>query len=108
MFKQIILAAAALVLALSAASSLPVLAAEKNVQVMLRQLEKKGATVVPMTKMPQAFTAKPKFERYSCDSVACWCSGSSDCFNMISNEGLNCTHLVCGNDHGTPVCWCDL
>ena len=107
MFKQIILAAAALALTLSAPSSLPVSAAEKNVQVM-RQLEKKGARVVPMSKMPQAFAAKPKFERYTCDSVACWCSGSSDCFNMISNEGLNCTHLVCGNDHGTPVCWCDL
>ena len=85
---------------------LGLLAAIAAPQVMrqLDQLQARGAKVVPLSKMPKAFATKQTSVRYKCDSAACWCSG--DCFDMISN--VTCKHLVCGNDHGTVVCWCDL
>jgi len=97
---------AVMALILAAPLSFPLSAQKESAQVMrqLDQLKAKGAQVAPMSKMPKALAAKPKTARYKCDSVACWCSG--DCFDMISN--VNCKHLVCGNDHGTVVCWCDL
>ncbi len=97
---------AALALVLSVSLGLSLSAQDGTAQVMrqLDQLKGRGAKVVPMSKMPKTLATKPKSARYKCDSVACWCSG--DCFDMISN--VNCKHLVCGNDHGTVVCWCDL
>lgn len=101
----IILASLALVLAAPLAS--PLLAATKSTQIM-RQLEAKSAKIVPMSKLPKALADKPRIKHYSCDSVACWCSGGADCLALIDEKGASCSHFVCGNDHGTPVCWCDL
>jgi hypothetical protein len=35
------------------------------------------------------------------------CVGASQCLTLIENFGSQCKSFVCGNDHGTPVCWCD-
>lgn len=76
---------------------------------MMRQLKSRGAKVGPMSTKLKGFAARGTgAQAYQCDSVACWCSGGSDCLDLIDNEGANCKHFVCGNDHGTPVCWCDL
>jgi hypothetical protein len=107
MYTRPLLAFAALALVLAAAFASPLSAATKNAQIM-RQLEAKSATIVPMSKLPKALATKPKNQRYSCDSVACWCSGGSDCLKLIDEKGASCSHFVCGNDHGTPVYWCDL
>ena len=72
----IILAGLALVLAAPFASALS--AATKITQIM-QQLEAKSAKIVPMSKLPKALADKPRTKHYDCDSVACWCSGGSDC-----------------------------
>ena len=75
----------------------------------MQMLAKKGATIGPMTPALNKFKAAAGgSSKYQCDSVACWCSGGSDCLNLIDAKGAQCKHFVCGNDHGTPVCWCDL
>lgn len=101
----LIFAALAMMLAVPFASQSS--AATKTTQI-LRQLEAKSAKIVPMSKLPKALAAKPRTEEYDCDSVACWCSGGADCLALIDEKGASCSHFVCGNDHGTPVCWCDL
>jgi hypothetical protein len=75
---------------------------------VLRSLERQGAQIVPMSKMPQGMSSKPRKEHYDCDGKACWCVGGADCLKLIDEQGGNCQHFVCGNDHGTVVCWCDL
>ena len=75
----------------------------------MQMLAKKGATIGPMTPKLNKYKAAGRgSSEYSCDAVACWCSGGSDCLNLIDAKGGQCKHFVCGNDHGTPVCWCDL
>lgn len=76
----------------------------------MQMLAQKGATIGPMTPRLNKLKAAAGggSSEYSCDSVACWCSGGSDCLNLIDAKGGQCKHFVCGNDHGTPVCWCDL
>ena len=90
-------------------------AAEKSLQkanssggsVIMQQLKAKGATVVPMTPIMKKFSAGAGGgAKYTCDSLACWCSGGSDCLNLMDNR--ECKHWRCGNDAGQPVCWCDL
>ncbi|MGB6909370.1 MAG: hypothetical protein WBE01_06505 [Methyloceanibacter sp.] len=107
MNKTTLIAFAALALVRSAPLASPLSAEGRSAQIV-QQLKAKSAIFVPMSKLPKGLATKPKSERYTCDSVACWCSGGSDCLDLIDAKGAQCTHFVCGNDHGTPVCWCDL
>ena len=107
MYKKALLIFASLALLLSAPLASPLSAATKTTQI-LHQLEAKGAKIVPMSKLPQGFAAKPKLKHYSCDHVACWCFGGHDCHLMLAEKGASCSHVVGGNDFGHPVCWCDL
>jgi hypothetical protein len=107
MTKKTLLIFASLALMLAVPFTAPVSAAAKSAQIV-QQLKARGATFVPMSRLPAAFAAKPRLDRYDCDSVACWCSGGADCLALIDEKGANCTHFRCGNDHGTPVCWCEL
>jgi len=107
MTKKTLIILASLALVLAAPFASPLSAATKSTQIM-RQLEAKSAKIVPMSKLPKALADKPRTKHYDCDSVACWCSGGSDCLALIDEKGASCSHFVCGNDHGTPVCWCDL
>lgn len=90
-------------------------AAEKSVQktkpsggsAIMQQLKAKGATIGPMTPAMKNFAASTGGgSKYQCDSAACWCSGGSDCLNLMDNR--ECRHWRCGSDAGQPVCWCDL
>ena len=75
----------------------------------LRVLQRRGAEIVPISRLPmKARSGAGGTQEYQCDSEACWCAGSSDCLDLIDNEGAKCKHFVCGNDHGITVCWCDL
>ncbi len=74
---------------------------------IMQQLKAKGATIGPMTPAMRNFSAGANGgSKYTCDSTACWCSGGSDCLNLMDNQ--ECKHWRCGNDAGQPVCWCDL
>ncbi len=75
----------------------------------VQMLKQKGATFGPMTPRLNKLKASGDGSvEYHCDSVACWCTGGGDCLNLIDAKGGKCKHFVCGNDQGTPVCWCDL
>lgn len=67
------------------------------------QLKAAGASFVPMSRVPKG--VKSLAAGGDGTAEAEWCVGAAACLDLIESNA--CKSMRCGNDHGTPVCWCD-
>ena len=67
----------------------------------LDRLKSRGAKIVGDSEI------KGLVDRGRVEKGGIACVGVSQCLILIDNFGTQCKSFRCGNDHGTPVCWCD-
>lgn len=81
--------------------SQPIILAQAAPVADLDQLKSRGATIIDDSKIKRLIDCG----RVVKGGIAC--AGAGQCLALLDNFGTQCTSFVCGNDHGTPVCWCD-
>jgi hypothetical protein len=78
-----------------------IILAQNSQDTELDQLKTRGAKIVKDSQV------KTLVDRGRTEKGGIACVGVAQCLILIDNFGTQCKSFVCGNDQGTPVCWCD-
>ena len=85
-------------------------AAEPAMSPALKQMQEKGATIVPLPELKRKFDGQAAATLgFTCSRSSCSCSGVDDCIDMIESnvcasdiDKFNCS----GAGHGNVTCRC--
>lgn len=75
--------------------------AQNSQDTVLKPLESHGAKIVKYSQV------KDLVDQGKRKGGGVACVGTKQCLILIENFGSQCKSFRCGNDFGTPVCWCD-